>query len=59
MDGIPNQGVGNLSGQKYSSNNYEVLIDDTLQFPGDDRYMLDEHDSAGAVERSVVWEIIR
>ena len=51
MDGIPNQGVGNLSGQEYSSNNYEVLIDDTLQFPGDDCYMFDEHDSAGAVER--------
>jgi hypothetical protein len=52
MDGIPNQGVGNLSSrQEYSSNNYEVLIDDTLQFPGDDRYMFDEHDSAGAVER--------
>lgn len=51
MDGISNQGVGNLSRQEYSSNDYEVLIDDTLQFPGDDRYMFDEHDSAGAVER--------
>jgi hypothetical protein len=52
MDGMPNQGVGrSLSGQEYSSNNYENIIDDTLQF-GDDRYMFDyEHDSARVVER--------
>jgi hypothetical protein len=51
MDGISNQGVGNLSRQEYSSNKYENIIDDTLQFPGDDRYMFDEHYSAGVVER--------
>ena len=51
MDGISNQGVGNLSRQEYSSNKYENIIDDTLQFPGDDCYMFDEHDSAGVVER--------
>jgi hypothetical protein len=54
MDSIPNQGEGrSLSGQEYSSNNYENIIDDTLQFPGDDRYMFDyERDSAsGVVER--------
>jgi hypothetical protein len=53
MDNIPNQGEGrSLSGQEYSSNNYENIIDDTLQFPGDDRYMFDyEHDSARVVER--------
>jgi hypothetical protein len=51
IDDIPNQGVGNRSGQEYSSNDYENIIDDTLQlFPGDDRYMFDdEHD--GVVER--------
>ena len=40
-----------LLGAPCIQNKYENIIDDTLQFPGDDRYMFDEHYSAGVVER--------